>query len=165
MNVDNQNNYDLGLSDSLYFNDKNKGCEKSESIEFCDCEGNLNCITIEKDLPYIQAHEILAPVFISTTWGSEKYYSAIIKISAYKERRKTYIHINRPFKVGEIIKLEGDREAKYYIKSKSKQKDKNGNFKIELKRLDKYNMVSFDLDKLKENKKVFVKGYLKDKKN
>ncbi|MCA9750192.1 MAG: hypothetical protein KC414_13875 [Romboutsia sp.] len=162
--MDNTNRYDLGNSDSLYFKDKNKECTETKVETYCDCNDNPFCITKEEYLPYIQEYEILAPVFISTTWGSEKFFKSIIRKEAEKIKGKTFIHINRPLQVGEIIKIEGDCCAKYFIKSKLKKRDEFGNFIIQIERLDGYSIVYLDLDKFKENKKIIVTGYFKEHK-
>lgn len=156
------NEYDIGLPDSPYFADVNEGCTKEVVTTYCDCKGVQHCIVRKELLPYIQKYEILAPVFIATTWGAERYYNAHLTQDAYKKKSKTIINITYPFKVGDILKVDGSCCAKYFIKAKL-GKDKFNNFIYQILRLDGFNIVALNLDELTKKKRLFVTGYLGDK--
>ena len=146
-----------------YFEDVNEGCVKKIVTEYCDCNGDTYCITTEEELPYVQKHEILPPVFISDTFGSQQYKKAKLSQDSYKKKGKTYIHVTNPLKVGDVIKVKGDYKAMYFLKS-MKWKDKFNNFIFEIQRLDKNSIVYLDLNKLKKGITISVKGYLTENK-
>lgn len=162
MIVANSNKYDLGDKNSPYFRDENKNCTVTRQDWYCNCNGEPYSITIEEQLPYKQKYEILAPVFISTTWGSEKFYKSEIKKDMYKMKGKSFVHIKYPLKVGDIIKVQGDCYSKYFIKSKQKKRDNYGNFIVEIKRLDGNSLVQLDVDRFKDKKLLLVTGYFKN---
>lgn len=146
-------------ADKRYFVDENEGCKEFITNEFIDCNGETFCVTTEEELPYIQAQEILAPVFISTTLGSDPFYESMIMVDTNKIKGVTYLHLRYPLKVGDILKVKGTDE-KYYI-FKAANKDKFGNFLYQIKRVDGHSIVQLDLNVLKKGKIVKVSGYFK----
>lgn len=132
---------------------------------YCDCKGNPFCITQEVYTPYYQKHELIPPIFESTTFGSETYYKGKITKDVYKNKGKTFLHIKRPFKVGDILVLSDFCNFKYFIRKKLRRKDFFNNFVFVIERLDGSQITHLDLKRLKKNKTLLVKGYLSEKNN
>lgn len=145
--------------DDRYFVDENEGCKEYITNKYTDCNGEEFCITTEEDLPYKQAQEIHAPVFISTTLGSDPFYESRIMVDTDKIKGITYLHLQYPLKVGDIIGVKGTSE-RYYI-FRNMNRDKFGNFLYQIKRVDGFSIVQLDLNSLKKGKIVKVKGYFK----
>lgn len=145
--------------DDRYFQDENEGCKEYITNKYCDCNGEEFCITTEEDLPYKQKHEILAPVFISTTLGSDKFFQSLITLDTHKEKGNTYLHVKFPLVVGDIFRVKNSAE-RYYI-FKSLHKDKFGSFLYQIKRVDGNSIVLLDLKALKKGQIVKIKGYFK----
>lgn len=144
--------------DKLYFRDKNEGCLEYRQEIFCDCENQEFCITTEHELPYIQEQEILAPVFISTTLGSERFFKSKIQKNTSKINGKVFIFINRPFREGDIFKTNENPTLYYIFKSLGRD---NNNFKYQIKRVDKESIIYLDINNLKSNRNIYFKGYFK----
>ena len=159
--------YDIGLSDSPYLKDLNEGCYEIKEEVFCDCKGEPFCVYYEEQLPFRPKNQLIGPIFISTTWGSEVYRVACINkdmhIRICHKKDVYYVHIQYPFKVGDTFKVQGDRCANYYVHSRPKQRNDIG-WLIEVRRLDDVPMSQTDLDKFKKNKRLNICGYLAEKK-
>jgi len=159
------NEYDLGKCDSLYFRDGVDKCEKDEkTISYCDCGNNFICITTEESKPYIQKYEILAPVFISTTWGSERYLQLKVKACLWinfgvTDNLNEYIMtVNYPMKVGDIFKTDKDCCAQYYVKAKCGKNPLN-QFMYNIQRTDGKPMRVKDIEKFEGKVRLAVCGY------
>lgn len=142
----------------------NCNCKEQKCNEYCDCKGNTFCICTDVEKPYVQEHELLAPIFKSTTWGSESYYRGKIEKDVYKKKGKAFVHIKRPLKVGDIVVLSDFCNYKYFLKSKNRRKDFYNNFIFEIERMDGDSITYLDLNRLKKGKTLLVKGYVVDKK-
>jgi len=158
--------YDIGTEDSQYFVNLNDCLQEKVSYEYCDCKGEKFYVTVYEDLPYKQGKEILPPVFISTTWGSETFFRNKVKKVPYIVNNKVYINLQYPFNVGDIFKLDKSNKPNYYIKSRSKKyMDSYGNFIYQISRLDNSEFVEEDFKMFKLNQTILLYGFLSDVKN
>ena len=146
-------------ADKLYFKDENEGCKKTVIDTYCDCNGEEFCVAREEDLPYIQKHEILAPVFIDMYAGNNKFLESLITMDTHKIRKKTILHLKTPLKLGDIIKVKGYQEEFYIFSFMGR--DNQTNFKYEIKRADCFSIVLQDIQHLKKGVKVRVVGFFK----
>lgn len=137
-------------------------CKEVKYEFFEDCKGEEFCIRKEIETPFFQPFELIAPLDIPTSWGSEKHYYADLQRDMYKNKKGVFIHINRPLKVGDIIELKCGGQ-KYYLKKKLKRRDKFNNFVFLVERLDGFRMNYIDLKAFKKGTRIFTKGYLKEK--
>ena len=167
-NLDALNEYDLGREGSLYFKDGVDECNKdTKTLEYCDCGNNFICITTEESKPYIQKYEILAPVFISTTWGSEKYFRLKVKRCMWIDFGVTdnlneyLITVNYPMKVGDIFRTNKDCCAKYYVKSK-KGKNLFNEFVYNIARTDFQPMKVKDIEKFDKKTVLNICGFFRE---
>lgn len=163
--LDALNEYDLGRSDSLYFRDGSDNCAlKQTTTQYCDCGGDFFCVTTEESKPYVQKYEILAPVFISTTWGSEKFFRVKLKSKmlinfAKKEHLNEYLIVsNHPLKLGDIFKVGKECCSKYYIKSK-KGRTMLNTFVYNVGRTDGVPLKMEDVNKFNKGTTLNVTGY------
>lgn len=150
--------------DNLYFKDKNKGKTETVVDTYTDCNGEEFCVTREVELPYIQEQEILAPVFISTTVGSDIPIKGKLMQDAYYKKGKFYIHVNRAFRVGDIFEVNSRAYPQFYLRKKLKR-DNLGNFVFQIARRDGETITSVELERLKKGYKVRIIGYFTEKNN
>jgi hypothetical protein len=149
--------------DKLYFKDLNEGCFEEKIEYYCDCEGNEYCITTKEPLPYKQAHEILPPVYIPTTWGADRFYESKITESLYvKNSSYFYIHTKYAFKVGDIFKSNKCDNLLYYIK-RYMGRDRFFSYIYQIKQVDNLAFRQEDFLNLKKNNKIIYRGYYIDK--
>lgn len=149
--------------DNLYFKDKNEGKKEIILDSYTDCNGKEFCVVREEDLPYIQEQEILAPVFISTTMGSETYYKGKVMKELYFIKKRYALAVNRPFRVGDIFIVDNRPLPRFYFKKKFK-KDIYNNFVFEIARMDGEQITSVEAEKFRKGKSIKVKGHLVEKK-
>lgn len=97
-----------------------------------------------------------APIFATTLWGTERFYSARIVKGGYKHGKNTYIVLDRPMYEGTIFHSNRSPKTQFVIKKKINGARFEFLYEIILK--DAKSIVSLHLDLLRINSLIYVDG-------
>ncbi len=155
--------YNTNIWESLYTKEKEgtSECEVREVFYEDQC-GECQSYEVIEPAPFRPKRGLVFPIFIDTTFNSLSYYRA--KLKDYEVvKGKLYVYLDVPFQVGDIIQIDNDHIAFYYIKRRDKRSSYKG-FKFELVRIDGSEICDVDLQRMKRARILKANGSFSDKK-
>lgn len=140
----------------------NKDCKITKVETYKDCKGECFEFHKEVDPPLEKLPDLIPPLDLDFTLGTEKYSRAKVVRNMYKKKDGAMLHVREPLRVGDIIEVK-DSCKKYFLKKKLKRRDKFNNFVFVVERLDGIFMNYLDYQLFKKDTLIYTKGYLKEK--